>query len=80
MKTLLSDLKGVEGIRIFQSDEGVIAGPGDSSLVLRIVPCISSATKDIILIPASVVHIGNRHQTDPCFMKSCETTVVPMQC
>ena len=32
----------------------------------------------IILIPALVVHIGNRHKIDHSFMISCKSTVVPM--
>ena len=33
----------------------------------------------VMLIPASVVHIGNRHKIGHCFMMSCKSTVVPMQ-
>ena len=46
-KTVPLELKFVDDDRIFQSDEGVIAGPGDSSLVLRMVPGNSAATKDV---------------------------------
>ena len=33
----------------------------------------------ILIIPASVVHIGNRHKIGPSFMMSSKSTVVAMQ-
>ena len=33
----------------------------------------------VMLIPASIMHIGNRHKIGHCFMMSCNSNVVPMQ-
>ena len=37
---------------------------------------IAIAGQVIILIPASIAHIGNRHKIGHCFMMSCKSTVV----
>ena len=41
--------------------------------------CAHSTLVNTVLIPASVVLIGNRHKIGHCFMICCNSKVVPMQ-